>query len=162
MLMSRVQFPYVGAIYSGEVKLAGDGARFEFSPCRAYTSADSLSSMPFLRIEREGDKVKVRFYTCAVLPPRSGRTRRLTWDDHIAAEKIIDTTGFHTWEMDLGDDKNDFIVRIDGEELCRFPAKRIYTATKEWGSYILEGGYSYPVWTIKKDAYFRNPRIRVR
>ncbi|MBR1870433.1 MAG: hypothetical protein IJ802_01225, partial [Kiritimatiellae bacterium] len=160
-LMSRVAFPYAGSVYSGEVKLAGEGAKFEFSPCRNYSNADALYQMPYLTLAREGSKTRVRLYSATALPPRRGRTRRLTWDDFIAAEMLVDTEGFHTWEMDLGDDGRDFSVRIDGEEFCRIPFIRMLAATKEYGKYIAEGNYSYPVWTVRKDAFFRNPRIRI-
>lgn len=158
-LMSRVPYPYTGSVYSGEVKLSGDGAKFQFSPCRSYRNADSLNEMPFLTIEREGDTATIRLYSATAIPARRGRTRRLTWDDYIAAERKVPTKGLHTWEMDLGEPGGDFVVKVDGEEFCRIPYERMYSVTKEHGKHIAEGNWSYPVWTVRKDAFFRNPRI---
>ena len=158
-LMSRIPYPYAGSVYSGEAKLSGDGAKFQFSPCRNYSNADSLYEMPYLVLVREGDIVTIRLYSATAIPARRGRTRRLTWDDYIAAERKVPTKGMHTWEMDLGRPGGDFIVKVDGEELCRIPYERMYSATKEYGKYIAEGNWSYPVWTVSKDAFFRNPRL---
>lgn len=161
-LMSRVPYPYAGSVYSGEVKLSGDGAKFQFSPCRSYRNADSLNEMPFLTLEREGDTATIRLYSATAIPARRGRTRRLTWDDYIAVERKVPTKGLHTWEMDLGEPGGDFIVKVDGEELCRIPYERMYSVTREHGKHIADGNWSYPVWTVRKDAFFRNPRIANR
>jgi len=160
-LISRVPFPFAGSVYSGEAKLAGNGAKFVFPPCRNYSNADSLYEMPYLTLEREGDKTRIRLYSATAIPPRRGRTRRLSWDDYIAAEKTVETNGFHTWEMDLGDKNRDFTLKVDGEVVCRIPFERMYATTKEYGKYIAEDNWSYPVWSVHKDAFFRNPRLRL-